>query len=183
MTRIAVPVLEEQRRITEILDTIDETIQAAERVIAKLGLIRLGLRERLCAYRRSSDQDTRLSELVTAVVDCPHSTPEYRRFGVLVARTMHIKNGQFAEGDASRVSGGHLPPACGQNGAESRRCGPHSRGTGGRSLYGSEENAGLPRSAGCLDTPWTGSPRTVPCGTHLFQPRTFTDSSTCRWNN
>jgi restriction endonuclease S subunit len=31
-----VPPLEEQRRIAEILDTIDETIQATERVIAKL---------------------------------------------------------------------------------------------------------------------------------------------------
>ena len=30
------PPLEEQRRIAEILDTIDETIQATERVIAKL---------------------------------------------------------------------------------------------------------------------------------------------------
>ncbi|MFN3256978.1 MAG: restriction endonuclease subunit S [Ilumatobacter sp.] len=34
--RVPVPPLEEQRRIAEILDTIDETIQATERVIAKL---------------------------------------------------------------------------------------------------------------------------------------------------
>ena len=34
--RFPVPPLEEQRRIAEILDTIDETIQATERVIAKL---------------------------------------------------------------------------------------------------------------------------------------------------
>ena len=33
---VPVPPLEEQRRIAEILDTIDETIQATERVIAKL---------------------------------------------------------------------------------------------------------------------------------------------------
>ncbi|GEM_PF-2430912 len=45
--RIAVrlPPLEEQRRIAEILDTIDETIQATERVIAKLELVRIGLLE------------------------------------------------------------------------------------------------------------------------------------------
>ena len=98
------PPLDEQRRIAEILDTIDETIQATERIIAKLELTRLGVRERFCVYRGSADQDTRLSELVEAVVDCPHSTPKYRNFGVLVARTMHIKNGQFAKGDASRVS-------------------------------------------------------------------------------
>ena len=34
--RIPVPPLEEQRRIAEILDTIDETIQATERVVSKL---------------------------------------------------------------------------------------------------------------------------------------------------
>ncbi|MAT05935.1 MAG: hypothetical protein CL424_12925 [Acidimicrobiaceae bacterium] len=40
---IRVPPLEEQRRIAEILDTIDETIQATERVIAKLERVRSGL--------------------------------------------------------------------------------------------------------------------------------------------
>ena len=39
------PPLEEQRRIAEILDSIDETIQATERVIAKLELVRNGLLE------------------------------------------------------------------------------------------------------------------------------------------
>lgn len=40
---IPVPPLEEQRRIVEILDTIDEAIQATERVIAKHTAIRTGL--------------------------------------------------------------------------------------------------------------------------------------------
>ena len=39
------PPLEEQRRIAEILDTIDETIQATERVIAKLWSERTGAME------------------------------------------------------------------------------------------------------------------------------------------
>lgn len=102
--QLPVPPLEEQRRIAEVLDTIDETIQATERVIAKLESTRLGVRERFCVHRGSADQDTRLSRLVEAVVDCSHSTPKYRSFGVLVARTMHIKNGRFVKGDASRVS-------------------------------------------------------------------------------
>ena len=40
-----VPPLEEQQRIAEILDTIDETIQATEHVIAKLSDLRSGLVE------------------------------------------------------------------------------------------------------------------------------------------
>lgn len=40
---VRVPPLEEQRRIAEVLDTIDETIQASERVIAKLEANRSGL--------------------------------------------------------------------------------------------------------------------------------------------
>lgn len=40
---ISVPPLEEQRRIAEILDTIDETIRATEGVIAKLRAVRWGL--------------------------------------------------------------------------------------------------------------------------------------------
>ncbi len=40
---ISVPPLEEQRRIAEVLDTVDETIRATERVIAKRTKIRAGL--------------------------------------------------------------------------------------------------------------------------------------------
>ncbi len=46
--RVWVPPLEEQRRIAEVLDTIDETVDATERIIAKLTVARLGLmREQL----------------------------------------------------------------------------------------------------------------------------------------
>ena len=40
---VPLPPLEEQRRIAEMLDTIDETIQATERVIAKRRALRAGL--------------------------------------------------------------------------------------------------------------------------------------------
>ena len=43
--RLPVPPLEEQRRIAEILDTIDETIQATERIIAKLWSEQVGAME------------------------------------------------------------------------------------------------------------------------------------------
>ncbi len=51
-----VPPLEEQRRIAEILDTIDEAIQATERVIAKRTAIRSGLAADLL-YRISTMDD------------------------------------------------------------------------------------------------------------------------------
>ena len=59
--RIDLPPLEEQRRIAEILDTIDEAIHATERVVAKLDLAQSGLIDR--PFRRS--QGT-VSELGTA---------------------------------------------------------------------------------------------------------------------
>ena len=48
---ISLPPSDEQRRIAEILDAIDETIQAAERVIAKLELVLSGVIDR--SYCRS----------------------------------------------------------------------------------------------------------------------------------
>lgn len=45
--QLPVPLLEEQRRIAEILDTVNETIQATERVIAKQRVILSGLQESL----------------------------------------------------------------------------------------------------------------------------------------
>lgn len=41
--RLPAPQLEEQRRIAAVLDTVDETIQATERVIAKRHVLRAGL--------------------------------------------------------------------------------------------------------------------------------------------
>ena len=58
---VSLPPLEEQCRIGEILDTIDQTIQATERVVAKLGLAQSGLIDR--SFRCS--QGT-VSELGTA---------------------------------------------------------------------------------------------------------------------
>lgn len=100
---VPVPPIEEQRRIAEILDTVDDTIGAAERVIAKLELTKSGLREHFCAISGPSAVRTKLAELTERIVDCPHSTPDYQSHGVLVARTLHIKNGRFLEANASRV--------------------------------------------------------------------------------
>ena len=53
--KVPVPPLEEQRRIAEILDTIDEAIQATERVIAKLDTISRALDEASLSGLRTED--------------------------------------------------------------------------------------------------------------------------------
>ncbi len=45
-----------------------------------------------------------LESVARAVVDCPHSTPEYLKAGVLVARTTQIKDGRFHTASASYVT-------------------------------------------------------------------------------
>ena len=59
---LLLPPLEEQRRIAEILDTIDETVQATERVIAKRKSVCTGLLSDLI-YSRGRGERTQRSKL------------------------------------------------------------------------------------------------------------------------
>ncbi|MDE0138689.1 MAG: restriction endonuclease subunit S [bacterium] len=59
--RVHVPPLEEQRRIGEILDTVDEAIQTTERVIAKLDTIAGALAE-ACISRVGTEDLVRLGD-------------------------------------------------------------------------------------------------------------------------
>ena len=65
---VQAPPLEEQRRIAEILDTIDETIQATERVIAKHKQIRSSLSDELL----SDGSGTTVSEDTESERSWPH---------------------------------------------------------------------------------------------------------------
>lgn len=56
--RVALPPLEEQHRIAQVLDTIDETIRATERVIAKLETTRLAILHELVAELPDSSART-----------------------------------------------------------------------------------------------------------------------------
>jgi type I restriction enzyme, S subunit len=66
------PPLEEQRRIAEILDTIDETIQATERVIAKQQLLLESLRKSLFGGAR---RDCSLGTFAAKIQDGTHFSP------------------------------------------------------------------------------------------------------------
>lgn len=119
----------EQRRIAEILDTIDEAIRRTERVIAKLQQMKQGLLrdlltrgvddhgtlrdpERHPEHFKDSSLGrvpltwdvTSLNDACDAVVDCPHSTPEYLEHGVLVARTTQVRDGRYDVEGSSRVT-------------------------------------------------------------------------------
>lgn len=89
---VALPPLEEQRRIAEILDTIDETIQATERVIAKLTVVRLGLMERFGSTTASWRQRP-VCDLLAQVVDNRGRTPPYIESGIAVISAENVGGG------------------------------------------------------------------------------------------
>ena len=117
------------RCIAEILDTLDEAIRKTEQVIAKLQQMKQGLLHDLLTRGIDDNGELRdperhpeqfkdsplgriprewrvasISESCEAVVDCPHSTPSFRNDGILVARTMHIRDGRYDVRASSRVS-------------------------------------------------------------------------------
>lgn len=120
----------EKLKISQLLDTFDTAIHQTKAIVEKLKQVKQGLLHDLLTRGvdgngelRPSYQDAphlyqdsklgliprdwtvgSLSANCSEVVDCPHSTPVFTDTGVLVARTMHIKDGVFLEGQASRVS-------------------------------------------------------------------------------
>ena len=119
-----------QRKIAAILSIIDTAIEQTEALIEKYQHIKAGLMHDLFTrgvlptgqlrppreqapelYQETAIgwiprewQMSELEKVCRTIVDCPHSTPSFLPDGVLVARTMHIKNGVFLEDEASRVS-------------------------------------------------------------------------------
>lgn len=98
---VPVPPLEEQRRIAEILDTIDETIDTTERLIAKRKLARTAMRSALLP--RSVDEgDVELRDLGTLIdprrpvvygILMPH---EHVHGGVPVVKVKDIQDDSIA---------------------------------------------------------------------------------------
>lgn len=89
---VRMPPLEEQRRIAEILDTIDEAIQTAERIVAKLRVVEIGvLRAALKAEAPTSRQSTvqQEFEIVTGIALNAGRVPRSNPVGYLRVANVH----------------------------------------------------------------------------------------------
>ena len=118
--KVPVPPLEEQRRIAEILDTIDETIQATEGAIAKLRFAHEALQQQLVPARAIDGVE---EALLGALVDPKRPIVygilmpgEHVVGGVPVIKVKDIKNGEIA----SRQTLLHTSPLIDQQYARSR---------------------------------------------------------------
>ncbi len=128
--RVYSPPVVHQSKIAEVLDTLDAAIRGTEAVVAKLRAMKQGLLHDLLTRGIDANGDLRpphpeaphlyhqtplgwlpkeweiatLDDLCASIVDCPHTTPNFKEEGVYVARTMHIKDGKFLSDMASYVT-------------------------------------------------------------------------------
>ncbi len=125
--RIPTPSEKEQRRITEILDTIDESIQKTEALIEKLKAMKQGLlhdllnrgldengklRDRKAHPEQFKDSvlgkipktwcHERLSDLTDKIVDGVHSTPKYKSSGIPFLTVENLTGGENIDFDKVR---------------------------------------------------------------------------------
>lgn len=168
-----------QRKIGAILASIDSAIEAIEALIKKHQQVKAGLMHDLFTRGALDDGQVRpsahiapgvyqeslagriprswrlapLGEVCSVIVDCPHSTPSFQADGVLVARTMHIKDGTFLEAFASRVVGARVRPASRACSSSIRRCCADARSTGRRGLCSTARNASVSRPTRDAVTP------------------------------
>ncbi len=119
--------VKEQERIAAVLTKADELIDATQELIDKQKKIKTGLMQTLltCGIDKNDvirspkthkfkDSElgpipeewecVELGKCCNDIVDCPHTSPEYRNYGILVARTSNIKEGKFLIESSSRVS-------------------------------------------------------------------------------
>lgn len=127
---LRMPPQDELRIIAQVLNTLDTAIHETDAIIAKLKALKQGLLHDLLTRGMDVNGELRppqaeaphlykesplgwipqeweiesIARVCSDVVDCPHSTPHYQDQGVLVARTMHIKDGIFLDSLASRIS-------------------------------------------------------------------------------
>jgi len=119
--RLPIPPLPEQRRIAEILSTVDEQIKQTDDIVEATKDLKRGLMQSLLSGSDSKDtrevrfgsnlgiipaewEVTRLSQVCEKIVDGPHSTPDYTDTGVPFVSVGDIENGEIDFENCKRIS-------------------------------------------------------------------------------
>ena len=89
---VRMPSIEEQRRIAEVLDTIDETIQAAERVLAKSRRVEVAFLMESIDFSRS---EARLGDVCSLLQDGTHLPPPRTSEGPLLLSVQNLDDGRL----------------------------------------------------------------------------------------
>ncbi|MGY4749809.1 restriction endonuclease subunit S [Pannonibacter sp. Q-1] len=103
---ILIPPLHEQRRIAEILSSVDEAIAATRAVIKQTRKVRseiltVSFPENLAVGRSTADHSFKgwsiepASSICESIIDCKNRTPPVTDDGFAVVRTPNVRNGRF----------------------------------------------------------------------------------------
>jgi type I restriction enzyme S subunit len=119
--RLLVPPLPEQRRIANILSTVDEQIQQTDEVIKTTNVLKRGLMQSLFSCSDSENarevrfgsnlatipadwEVTTLSQVCKKIVDGPHTTPDYADTGIPFVSAGDIENGEIDFENCKKIS-------------------------------------------------------------------------------
>lgn len=122
-TLVPIPPRNEQRRIADILSTVDEQIQQTDEIIEKAKEVKRGMMQ--SSFSGSDPKNTRevrfgsnlatiptdwevttLSQVCEKIVDGPHSTPNYADAGIPFVSAGDIENGEIDFENCKRISEG-----------------------------------------------------------------------------
>ncbi len=116
--KVSLPLLPEQRKIAEILSTVDEAIEKVDEAIEKTERLKNGLMQELLTkgIGHKEFKDTEIGiipkewkvvtaeEFCTRVTDGTHDTPKPTKEGQFLITSKHIKNGHIDFSDAYLIS-------------------------------------------------------------------------------
>jgi type I restriction enzyme S subunit len=108
--QIPLPPLPEQRRIAEVLGTVDSAIQKVGGAIERTERLKKGLMQRMLTmgigHERFKETEVgrmpeewkvvKLNDVCQQIIDCPHTTPKFVENGVLVIRNFNIRDGRLS---------------------------------------------------------------------------------------
>ena len=113
---LPLPPLPEQKKIAEILRTVDEAIEKTDEAIERTEKLKRGLMQRLLTkgIKHERFKRTELGEIpvewrvvrlqdVSLIMDCEHRTPEYYDNGIPVVRPSNIKPSWLTDKDLEKA--------------------------------------------------------------------------------